>query len=108
MVNFLNHAADAGVVFLLHDLGNPVKSETLKGLLLVFRITNLTLYLLDFNSCHIRNLSVKHFTHRNTTCTGHGIGVTHLAESLDGSLNQVVGIGRTLRLGEHIGNTGTL
>ena len=36
------------------------------------------------------------------------LGIAEFLEGLDGSLHQVVGVGRTLRLGKDIGNTYTL
>ena len=53
-------------------------------------------------------LTVKNFAHGNATQASHGVGVTHLGESGDGSLYQVVGVGRALALGQHVLNTGAL
>ena len=52
MVYLTNHSADTGIVLNLNDLGNLMKTECLKCALLVNRITNLTLDLLNLNCCH--------------------------------------------------------
>ena len=53
-------------------------------------------------------LTVKYFVHTNATLACYGVSITQLAKSQDCSLNQVVSIGRALRLCNHILDTYTL
>lgn len=50
-------------------------------------------------------LAVEDFLYRNATVLGNLCGRTHFAESGDSSLNEVVGVRGTLRLGQHVGDT---
>ena len=49
--------------------------------------------------------AVKHFRYAHATVLGHLRGAAHLVESCDGSLDEVVGVGASFGLGEHVGDT---
>ena len=94
MVNLTDHATCAWSILNLNNLRNLLKTERLESTLLVDRSSNLALNLLDFYCCHCINLqlSVKHFIHAYTTLTSDSVCVTHLSQSLNGSLNKVVSV----------------
>ena len=97
MMNLANHTTEGRSIFLLYYLADLTKANSLEGTLLVNGLTDLTLNLLNLNCCHsYTSLSVEYFIHTDSTSTCYGIGIAHLAQSLDGSLYQVVGVRRTL------------
>ena len=98
-MNLANHTADSGGILLLDHLGDLVETQCLEGTLLVNGITDLTLNLLNLNCCHsvyLLFLSSEYFFHTHTTHTCYSVGITHIAQGNDGSLHQVVGVGRAL------------
>ncbi len=53
-------------------------------------------------------LTVKHFVERHATGFGNAVGITELTQSGYRSLNEVVGVRRTLALGKHVADTHAL
>lgn len=65
--------------------------------------------LCNLNLCHkSRELTVKHLVHRDAALLSDSVRVTKLAKSLNGGLNEVVRVGRTLRLGKNVGHANSL
>ena len=54
--------------------------------------------------CAIGSLAFEYLFDTDATVLGYLCGRTHLAECGDGGLHEVVGIGRALALGEHVGD----
>ena len=109
-MNLANHTTNTGSILNLNNLGNFVETQRDKSSLLVYGSSDSALNLLNFNCCHCfcLLLSVKYFIHTNTTFTGYGVGVTNLAQCQNGCLYEVVGIGRTFGLSNHIFNASAL
>ena len=89
-----------GLVNLADTEGAEVVLLPLGGSVLAFDLS----YLKLCHNCSL--LSVKNFIHGNSTETGHGVGVPHLGKSGNGSLHEVVRVGRTLTLREDILDAG--
>ena len=52
MMNLTDHTTDNRSIFLLYNLRNLVQTQRIERALLVNRISDLALNLLDFNCCH--------------------------------------------------------
>ena len=55
-----------------------------------------------------RRSAVEHLVYGDAAVLGNDSGRAHLVEGGDGSLNEVVGVGRALALGKHIGDAHAL
>ena len=105
MENFLNHTVGHGSQLYLHRLVHAAQSERLEVGSLSLGRTVLALYLSNFNFCHcLASLSFKYSLHGDTADSGDSIGVAELNEGCDSGLNQVVRVGRTLGLSQHVLN----
>ena len=95
MTNLANHTACNIVVFEFYNAIHLSQTHGVEGSLLILRSTYSALCLLNFDSCHSA-LSSEYFFNCNTTLHGDSTCVANLRESLDGGLDEVVGVGRTL------------
>ena len=107
VMNFVDHATKNGRIFFLHHAIHFLEPERVKRSFLIDRSTYPALCLFNLYSCH-NGLSSEYFFHRNTTMLSNSTGITHLTQSQDRRLNQVVGIGRSLGLSQNVLDTSTL
>ena len=90
-MNFANHTAESGCVLTLNFLMYLMKTQREKCSLLIDRSTDAALYLFNLYCCHgLFPLASENFIHAHSALTSNGIGITHLAKSLYGSLYKVV------------------
>ena len=110
----LYHTQNRRGGFVLYYLIHLAKTKSLHDELLVLRRLNRATNFLNLNCCHTNylliryTLSVEYGRNTNTTILSYHTGVAEFTESLNGCLNQVVRVGRTLRLGKDILDTNTL
>ena len=92
-MHLVYHSPDSRSILFLDDFTDAVQTERLKSALLVNGVTDFALDLLDFDSSHlVSSLSSKYFLHGNAPVAGDRVSVADLAERLDSSLDEVVGV----------------
>ena len=97
MLHAADDATDARGILLDHRIVGLVDTESLDELPLISRLIDEAPDLGDFNLCHfLSSLTVKHFVEGDATLLSDGVSIPELTKSHDGSLNEVVGVGRTL------------
>lgn len=109
VLHLFEHPHDDGGIFVFHGLVHLVESERVEVPLLTFGSADTAAYLSDFQFCHNAFvLTVKHFTERNAAGLCHGMRIAKFGKRAYGRLHEVVGVGRTLALGEDVLDTHAL
>ena len=107
--NLANHATQRWRILTLNDPVDFAQTKRLKSALLVYRTASLAFYLLNLDCCHdCISLSFEYFSQIHAAVLSHSLSVTHIGQSLDCSLNQIVRVGRPLGLSQDVSNAHTL
>ena len=109
MGNLCEHAAGDCVILNLYGVADAADTEAAEILLLALGLAVGAYCLGDFKFCHsMFLLAFKNFAHGDTAQACNSVGVPHFGEGGNGSLYEVVRVGRALALCKHVLNTCTL
>jgi len=93
-----------------HLMVQLAQTQCVERTFLTLGTANATFHLLDLNLSHSleTELTVKHFVQGDSTVVSYRLRAAHLVQGLDGGLDQIVGVGRPLRLADDVGHTDAL